>query len=97
MDTLVHLTAQPSQSPGRLGEFLEGGLAGGFGGGGHGKGRAPTRRTYARRRGQVGRICPCHLDRFLHHAEIIPITGESYRLKNHACNHPKDELPVTNP
>jgi DNA replication protein DnaC len=26
------------------------------------------------------------LDRFLHHADIIPIEGRSYRLKNRACN-----------
>jgi DNA replication protein DnaC len=25
------------------------------------------------------------LDRFLHHAEIITITGRSYRLKDKAC------------
>ncbi|MDD5556557.1 MAG: ATP-binding protein [bacterium] len=25
------------------------------------------------------------LDRFLHHAEIIPIKGMSYRLKDRAC------------
>jgi DNA replication protein DnaC len=29
------------------------------------------------------------LDRFLHHAEIIAITGKSYRLKDHACKEPK--------
>ncbi len=29
------------------------------------------------------------LDRFLHHAEIIQITGQSYRLKNQACKKEK--------
>ncbi len=29
------------------------------------------------------------LDRFLHHAEIIQITGKSYRLRNKACNKEK--------
>jgi DNA replication protein DnaC len=29
------------------------------------------------------------LDRFLHHAEIITITGKSYRLKNQACKKEK--------
>jgi DNA replication protein DnaC len=32
------------------------------------------------------------LDRFLHHAEIVAITGKSYRLKNHACREPKDTM-----
>ena len=32
------------------------------------------------------------LDRFLHHAEIIAITGKSYRLKNHACRETKDTV-----
>jgi DNA replication protein DnaC len=31
------------------------------------------------------------LDRFLHHAEIIAITGRSYRLRNQ----PRDEMPIT--
>jgi DNA replication protein DnaC len=31
------------------------------------------------------------LDRFLHHAEIIAITGRSYRLRNQ----PRNELPIT--
>lgn len=30
------------------------------------------------------------LDRFLHHAEIINITGKSYRLKNKACKKEKE-------
>jgi len=30
------------------------------------------------------------LDRFLHHAEIIQITGQSYRLKNKACKKEKE-------
>lgn len=30
------------------------------------------------------------LDRFLHHAEIIQITGQSYRLKNKACQKEKE-------
>ena len=34
------------------------------------------------------------LDRFLHHAEIITITGRSYRLKDRAV---KDEKPDTEP
>jgi len=29
------------------------------------------------------------LDRFLHHAEIIAITGRSYRLKDRACQPPE--------
>ena len=32
------------------------------------------------------------LDRFLHHAEIIAITGRSYRLKDHACKTPKETV-----
>jgi len=31
------------------------------------------------------------LDRFLHHAEIITITGRSYRLKDRAGNHNANE------
>jgi IstB-like ATP binding protein len=31
------------------------------------------------------------LGRFLHHAEIIPITGKSYRLRNTARRTPGDE------
>jgi DNA replication protein DnaC len=30
------------------------------------------------------------LDRFLHHADIIPITGRSYRLKDKACQPPPE-------
>ncbi|MBN2211835.1 MAG: IS21-like element helper ATPase IstB [Sedimentisphaerales bacterium] len=30
------------------------------------------------------------LDRFLHHAEIIQITGQSYRLKNNTCQKEKE-------
>jgi hypothetical protein len=33
------------------------------------------------------------LDRFLHHAEVIAITGRSYRLRNRA----PDEAPITEP
>jgi DNA replication protein DnaC len=38
------------------------------------------------------------LDRFLHHAEIIPITGRSYRLRNHSPDStapPSTETPPT--
>jgi DNA replication protein DnaC len=31
------------------------------------------------------------LDRFLHHAEIIQITGKSYRLRHHAAQEPETE------
>ena len=38
------------------------------------------------------------LDRFLHHAEIIPITGRSYRLRNHSPDSVDSEtLPSTPP
>ena len=34
------------------------------------------------------------LDRFLHHAEVITITGKSYRLKNKAAKTPApDDAP----
>ena len=32
------------------------------------------------------------LDRFLHHAEIIAITGKSYRLKDQACRADKENV-----
>ena len=35
------------------------------------------------------------LDRFLHHAEIIKITGRSYRLRNQAENSPGNNSPAT--
>jgi DNA replication protein DnaC len=35
------------------------------------------------------------LDRFLHHAEIIRITGKSYRLRNQNQNHQKESEPAT--
>jgi len=30
-----------------------------------------------------------HLDRFLHHAQVIAITGKSYRLKDTSLGKPK--------
>ena len=32
------------------------------------------------------------LDRFLHHAQVIPITGKSYRLKDQACKQAKGRV-----
>ena len=32
------------------------------------------------------------LDRFLHHAQVIAVTGKSYRLKNQACKKQKDKV-----
>jgi len=32
------------------------------------------------------------LDRFLHHAEIVAITGKSYRLKDQACKQTKGKV-----
>ena len=32
------------------------------------------------------------LDRFLHHAEIIAITGKSYRLRKQACKENKENV-----
>lgn len=32
------------------------------------------------------------LDRFLHHAQVIAITGKSYRLKNQACKTPEEKV-----
>jgi len=32
------------------------------------------------------------LDRFLHHAQVISVTGKSYRLKNQACKKQKDNV-----
>ncbi len=37
------------------------------------------------------------LDRFLHHAELITITGKSYRLKHKAINHQADKASAVNP
>lgn len=41
------------------------------------------------------------LDRFLHHATVIPITGRSYRLRNQAAaegsEHPPDSKPANEP
>jgi DNA replication protein DnaC len=36
------------------------------------------------------------LDRFLHHAEIIKITGNSYRLKDRADKNPSEKQPSSN-
>ena len=36
------------------------------------------------------------LDRFLHHAEIIKITGKSYRLKDRADQNPPEKKPSSN-
>ena len=32
------------------------------------------------------------LDRFLHHAQVIAITGKSYRLKDPACRRAKENV-----
>jgi len=37
------------------------------------------------------------LDRFLHHAQTIAITGRSYRLKDHAASIPEDKKPKAKP